>query len=88
MTLPDRFTCEDVFRRLDTWLDRELSPEELKLVQEHLETCAMCAGEYRFEESFIEGVRQKMKRIDMPDGLMDRITARLTLPEKPEKPEK
>lgn len=84
MTLPDRFTCEDVFRRLDTYLDRELSAEELKLVQEHLETCAMCAGEYRFEESFIEGVREKVKRIDMPEGLMDRITARLTLPDKPE----
>ena len=53
------------------------SPEELKLVQEHLETCSMCAGEYRFEESFIAGVREKVKRIHMPSGLMDRIADRL-----------
>jgi mycothiol system anti-sigma-R factor len=86
MTLPDRFTCEDVFRRLDDYLDRALSPEELRKVQEHLETCAACAGEYRFEESFLAGVREKVSRIDMPADLLDRITARLAAP--PDSPEK
>ena len=28
MTEPERYTCEDVFRRLDDFLDRELGPDE------------------------------------------------------------
>ncbi|HVF61363.1 MAG TPA: zf-HC2 domain-containing protein [Thermoanaerobaculia bacterium] len=77
MSAPDRYTCDEVFRRLDLYLDRTLSPEELRLVQEHLETCAACAGEYRFEENVIAEVRRKVARIEAPAGLMERIAARL-----------
>jgi Putative zinc-finger len=45
----DRYTCEETIRRLDDYLDRELTPHELQLVNEHLEVCAMCASEYAFE---------------------------------------
>ncbi len=77
MSLPDRFTCDEVFRRLDLYLDRTLSPEELQRVQEHLETCAECAGEYRFEENLLAVVRRKVGRLDLPAGLAERIAARL-----------
>ncbi|MGH9362201.1 MAG: anti-sigma factor family protein [Thermoanaerobaculia bacterium] len=80
MSLPDRFTCDEVFRRLDLYLDRTLGPEELRRVQEHLETCAECAGEYRFEESLLAEVRRKVGRIDLPAGLAERIAARLGPP--------
>ena len=39
---PDRFTCEEIFARLDDYLDRELSADEMRMVKEHLETCAAC----------------------------------------------
>jgi anti-sigma factor (TIGR02949 family) len=74
---PDRFTCEDVFARLDDYLDRELDQEEIRLVREHLETCAACASEYKFEAGVLDGVREKLRRLAVPDGLMGRITARL-----------
>ena len=74
---PDRFTCEEVFARLDDYLDRELAPDELHLVRVHMETCAACAAEYRFEQGVHQGVRQKLQRLAIPDGLMARITARL-----------
>lgn len=80
MSAPDRSTCDDVFRRLDRYLDRTLDPEELRLVQEHLETCAECAGEYRFEESLLAEVRRKVSRLDLPAGLLERIAARLAAP--------
>jgi anti-sigma factor (TIGR02949 family) len=76
MSLPDHFTCDEVFRRLDLYLDRTLSPEELQRVQEHLETCAECAGEYRFEENLLAEVRRKVGRIDLPAGLAERLAAR------------
>jgi len=74
MTAPDRTTCEDVFRRLDDFVDRELSTEEMGRIRAHLETCAQCASEYRFEESLLRQVRQKLRRIDVPAGLRTKIS--------------
>lgn len=77
MTAPSRLTCEQVFARLDDFLDRELSAEEMYLVREHLDTCAACASEHRFESTFINDVREKLVRIDVPPGLALRIAKRL-----------
>jgi anti-sigma factor (TIGR02949 family) len=74
MTAPDRTTCEDVFRRLDDFVDRELSPEQMARIRAHLEICAQCASEYRFEESLLRQVRQKLRRIDVPADLRKKIT--------------
>jgi len=68
-----RFTCEEAFRRLDDFLDRELSAAEMTLVHEHLEICAGCAREFNFERSVVEGVEQKLQQIDLPDTLQSRI---------------
>lgn len=74
---PHRLTCEEVFVRLDDFLDRELSAEELRLVQEHIETCAACASEHRFERQVIDSVRDKLQRIELPAALRASIVARL-----------
>ena len=73
----DRYTCEEAFRRLDDFIDRELSEEEQRLVREHLEVCAMCAGEFEFEAAVLCQVRERLRRIDTPPGLIDRITRAL-----------
>lgn len=73
----DRFTCEQAFARLDDYLDRELSAGEMQRVREHLDTCAVCASEYRFEMTVLADVRGKLARIDVPTGLRERISARL-----------
>lgn len=74
---PDRFTCEEVFARLDDYLDRELTPDEARLVREHLDTCAACASEHRFEATVLDGVREKLRRLAIPSDLMARISARI-----------
>jgi len=74
---PDRFTCEEVFARLDDYVDRELAAEEMRLVKEHLAICAACAGEYRFEAGVLQGVRDKLSRLAVPKDLMERISARI-----------
>src|ERR1041384_5812965 len=71
----DRFTCEEVFHRLDDFLDRELSAEEMRLVREHLDLCEACAMEHRFERRVLDDVKRKLRRIDMPAGLVDRVHA-------------
>ena len=73
MTPLNRYTCEEAFRRLDDYLDRELSSEETVLVREHLEICAGCAREFNFEASVLKGVREKLRQIDVPESLQARI---------------
>ncbi|HEX5076204.1 MAG TPA: zf-HC2 domain-containing protein [Gemmatimonadaceae bacterium] len=75
MTHLNRYTCEEAFRRLDDYLDRELSADEMTLVHEHLEICAGCAREFNFEASVLRGVREKLRQIELPDSLQARILA-------------
>ena len=77
MTPLSRYTCEEAFRRLDDYLDRELSSEETELVREHLEICAGCEREFNFESSVLHEVRTKLRQIDLPDSLQARIAAAL-----------
>jgi anti-sigma factor (TIGR02949 family) len=74
---PDRFTCEEVFERLDDYLDRELTTDEMRMVREHLETCAACASEHRFELGVLDDVRAKLRRLAVPEDLMAKISARI-----------
>jgi anti-sigma factor (TIGR02949 family) len=75
MSRIERYDCVEAFRRLDDYLDRELPAEQMEGVREHLETCAVCAGEFDFEQAVIEDVRGKLRRIRAPRDLMSRISA-------------
>ena len=69
--------CEEAFRLLDGYLDRSLDADDRAQVEEHLNTCTRCACEYRCEETFVREVRAKLRRLQAPPDLMDRIRAHL-----------
>lgn len=73
MNTLDRFTCEEAFRRLDDYLDRELADAEMARLREHLETCAGCAREFNFEASVLNGVKAKLRQFDLPSDVLSRI---------------
>ena len=77
MTSIDRYTCEEVVRRLDDYVDRELAPHEMQLMREHLETCAACAKEYAFAEATLRTIKAKLRRIEVPADLMAQVALRL-----------
>ena len=77
MSQIDRFTCEEMFRRLDDYVDRELSPREMQLAREHLETCAACAQEYAFASSMLHELKSKIRRIDVSPHLLERLDREL-----------
>ena len=56
MGAPDRLTCEEMFRRLEDYVDRELHEDELRRAEEHLQTCSSCLAEYRFEKGVVEAI--------------------------------
>jgi anti-sigma factor (TIGR02949 family) len=68
-----RYTCEEAFQRLDDFLDRELSGEEMQLVEEHLNVCAVCAREFNFEASVLQSLRGKLRQINVPPDLQSRV---------------
>jgi anti-sigma factor (TIGR02949 family) len=76
----DRYTCQEVFQRLNDYLDRELSAEEMALVRAHLDTCAQCASEYAFESSALGELKAKLRRIDLPQSVLAKIQAILSNP--------
>ena len=75
MSTVDRYTCEEVVRRLNDYLDRELSAAEMAMMKEHLDTCAQCASEHAFEASVLEELKRKLRRIDLPQSLVDKVDA-------------
>ncbi len=81
MTHPlNRHTCEEAFRRLDDFLDRRLSSEETRLVEEHLQICEACTREFTFESSVLSGIRKKLRQLNAPPGLLERVLAQLRQP--------
>lgn len=71
--MPDRLTCEQTFRRLNDYLDRELSPDVIQLIEEHLASCLVCAREYAFEGTVLREVGDKLRRSALPEDVRDRL---------------
>ena len=83
MTQLSRTNCEEAFRKLNDYLDRRLSAEETRIIEEHLEICAWCAREFNFETSVLHGLKRTVKQIEAPPGLLSRILSQLPPTEEP-----
>lgn len=70
-------TCLEMVARLDDYLDRNLEPDEVRRVEDHLAGCVECAHEYRFEAGILDGIRRRLQRIALPPHLLSGIRARL-----------
>jgi anti-sigma factor (TIGR02949 family) len=77
MSRLDRTNCEEAFRRLNDFVDRRLSPDETKIIEDHLEVCAWCAREFNFEISVLQGVKRKLRQLDVPPNLVSKILSQL-----------
>jgi len=71
--------CRDCVKVLNTYIDRELSDEDILQVREHLVECGGCLHVYRFEESVRRLVRVRCQEQSAPDGLRARITVSLAM---------
>lgn len=69
--------CREVFARLDDYLDRTLGPGELAAVEHHLAHCTVCAAEFRFETQWVEQLRGKLRRLQVPPELAGRLASSL-----------
>jgi RNA polymerase sigma-70 factor, ECF subfamily len=69
--------CAMAFAHIDDYIDRELTPDEMKMVREHLEFCALCSTEFSYEAHLIDGIRDKLRRIDVPPSVRTNLARRL-----------
>jgi len=69
----DRYTCLETVRRLDDYLDRELSATETVEVERHLEVCDRCLKRFQFEGAVRDELRIKLRRVPVPETLEDRL---------------
>jgi anti-sigma factor (TIGR02949 family) len=69
--------CEAILRRLDDYIDRELSADDVLMIERHLEECFDCVSQYRFEIRLIHDIRARLRRLALPGDLMTRIKLRL-----------
>ncbi len=67
------YSCEEVRRRLDAYVDGELSDEETRSVEEHLAACERCAEVLGFERALLDGLKKRIRETDLPPGLRERI---------------
>lgn len=68
-----RYDCHEAFRRLDDFLDRELTAQEMECVKSHLERCSECAAEFQFEGEVLRRLKDKLCHIDLPCDLIEKI---------------
>jgi anti-sigma factor (TIGR02949 family) len=61
--------CEEV---LQPYLDRELTDDEMREAEAHLDGCTYCRKRYRFEESLRRYVRQSVE--PMPVEMKQRLS--------------
>jgi anti-sigma factor (TIGR02949 family) len=70
-------SCQETFRRLDDYLDRELSAQDMVAVEAHLRACAICAPEFEVERELLDAIRARLTRLRVPEELKARISALL-----------
>lgn len=71
------YSCEDVRRRLDAYVDGELSAGEARAVELHLAACDRCAGVLGFEKTLLDGLKERIRESGVPAGLRERIESAL-----------
>lgn len=71
-------TCREALKRLDDYIDRELSTEELERVKNHLKICHACTRKFATETSFVRETRSKLDHLALPEALMRQVSQKLS----------
>jgi mycothiol system anti-sigma-R factor len=65
--------CEQVLRRLELYLDGELSGGICMEIEEHLVTCGPCTGHSEFHRRLQAMLRDKCGCRDVPPHVLERV---------------
>jgi len=68
----DHGNCDEAISSLYSFLDRELTADEMVRIRTHLEDCSPCLEAFDFEAELRIVVKAKCNE-SLPSGLMDRL---------------
>lgn len=77
----DIYSCEEALRRLNDYLDHELTSDERVIVIQHLEICKPCFKRFSFEQTLIVSLREKLTHLRAPETLRAKLYILLRRPE-------
>jgi mycothiol system anti-sigma-R factor len=66
-------TCTECVEKLQPYLDRELSDDELVAVEQHLEACGHCADAFQFVGSVLRVVGRSCRSTVATEELKARV---------------
>lgn len=69
----DFYSCEEAVKRLNEYLDHEMTAEERVVVLRHLEICRSCLMRFSFEQSLVVSLRQKVSLMCAPPALREKL---------------
>ena len=68
-------SCGPIYAQVLPYLDRELSTQELKVVELHIAACPGCEQHFAFDGTVLRFVRQRVPRPLMPASVKARLLA-------------
>jgi anti-sigma factor (TIGR02949 family) len=75
MSTFDFYSCEEAVKRLNDYLDHELTPEEREDVIKHLQICKPCLEKFSFEENLISSIKLKVTELSAPKELIVKLSS-------------
>lgn len=69
----DYYSCEEAVKRLNEYLDHQLTDTERVVVMKHLELCRPCLRRFTFEQTLVISLRQKVSRLCAPSALREKL---------------
>lgn len=73
----DFYSCEEAVKRLNEYLDHEMTPEERVVVLRHLEICRPCLARFTFEQTLVVTLRQKVSALCLSAAVREKLISLL-----------
>jgi mycothiol system anti-sigma-R factor len=70
-----KLNCKDAVKYLHQFLDKELLPDEIDIVQEHLDRCTNCRKRFSFQGEIKRLVRRSATQEAAPPNLKQRLSS-------------
>ena len=80
MAGPDRGHCRETLKEIELYLDGELHPDIVALVQHHLSGCNPCSEKTEFRQHLKVLIQSKCAQRDVPEGLWQKVQALMDAP--------
>jgi len=70
----DYYSCEEAVKKLNEYLDHQMTDAERVVVMRHLEICRPCLRRFTFEQTLVVSLRQKVALLCAPAAVREKLS--------------